>query len=359
MALYRGRIVMSGLAEEPHNWFMSKSGDPLDWDYSPATTSQIQAVAGNSSNVGELGDVVTALAPYLDDVMIMGGANSLWIMRGDPAAGGSIDNITRQVGIAGPDAWTWDLVGNFYFFGTNGLYRMLSGTTEPVLVNKNRLDKLLGEIDIAANRVLLAYDVQEQGVHIFLSPVAQPSAASTHYFFDERNDAFWPDAYPVTHGPTAVLDFKSDDPTTSALMLGGYDGYIRQFDGDAFDDDGTNIASRVRLSPVVPGSTVGSARIDDIHMIFDQQGNPVTLKVWKGDTVEEAERLADAAGSPACKRTLQARRNNTIRHRMAANAFILELSQNGTAAGAAAGWAYESGMAKVQVLSRMRGRHVS
>ena len=131
MALYRGRIVMSGLQEDPQNWFMSKSGDPLDWDYAPAVTSAVQAVAGNNSNAGELGEVVTALAPYLDDVMIMGGANSLWIMRGDPAAGGAIDNISRQIGIVGPDAWTWDTKGNFYFFGHNGLYRLPNGTTVP------------------------------------------------------------------------------------------------------------------------------------------------------------------------------------------------------------------------------------
>jgi len=359
MALYRGRVVMSGLFEEPQNWFMSKAGDPFNWDYSPATTNQTQAVAGNNSNAGELGDVVTALAPYRDDVLVMGGANSLWLMQGDPAAGGQIDNLTRQIGIVGPDAWTWDSGGNLYFFGANGLYRMpVSGGGELIHVSRNKLDQTFSEVDVATNRVALVYDPKWQGVHIFISPVSQPASGSTHYFYDERNDAFWPDQYPANVGPTRVATFFTDDPADTAVLLGGYDGFLRQFSNQSMDDDGSPISSFVRFPPIVPGGTFGSARMDDLYFILDQQSDPVRVDVWKADTVEEAERLADTETKPALSRMLAGRRNGTIRQRLAANSFIVELSQNGLN-GSGASWAYESGGGKTAILSRMRGRHVS
>lgn len=359
MQLYRGRIAMSGLREDPQNWFLAKSGDPLDWDYSPATSSALQAVAGNNSNAGLLGDVVTALCPYLDDVMLIGGATSLWIMRGDPAAGGLIDNVSRTIGIIGPDSWCWDSVGIFYFMAVNGLYRLTSSSGTPELISKKRLDKTFGDIDIATNRIMLVYDPHWQGVHIFISPQSQPTTASTHWWWDERTDSFHKDQYPIVHGPTSVLAFEGDIPSETAILMGGYDSFVRQFDETVFSDDGTNINSFVRFTPIVIGGVMGSSLIDDINLILDQQSDNVTIKVWSGDTVEEAERLADAGGAPRFSRIITSGRNSAIRNRRAANAFIIELSQNGTAAGGAAGWAYEAGVCRMKVLNRMRGRHVS
>jgi len=359
IATYRGRVVLSGLGTDPQNWFMSKSGDPLDWDYDPATTSAIQAVAGNNTDLGLVGDVVTALCPYQDDVMIMGGANSIWIMRGDPAAGGSIDNITREVGIVGANAWCWDPAGNFYFFGQNGLYRMTGGLGVPELISRNKLDKKFSDVDFEANHVILSYDSRDQGIHVFISPQLEPDTAGEHYFWDERNDAFWLDKYPASVGPTAVHSYKGDKAEENGVLLGGYDSVIRVFDEDAKDDDGTLIDSFIRFTPLTPGDIFGSSIVDDWHFLLDQQSDDVTVKLWSGDTVEEAERLADAEGTPVFKKTLTGGRNSTIRRRRSDNAFIMELAQNGTEAAGSATWAYEGGGAKVKVLTRMKGRHVS
>jgi len=100
IARYRGRMVLSGKVSDPSNWFMSKAGNPFNYNYAPSTTSAIQAVAGNASEVGLVGDVVTALMPFSDDAMLIGGDQSIWQMSGDPAAGGSIDMISDQVGVA-------------------------------------------------------------------------------------------------------------------------------------------------------------------------------------------------------------------------------------------------------------------
>jgi len=136
--LYRGRIVMAGLTSEPHNWFMSKVADPLDWDYG-ATASATMAVAGNTTNAGKCPDIITCLAPYSDDKMFIGGDHTLWLMQGDPAEMGRIDNISYQIGISGPDAYAFDPNGIFYFFGMGTLWRMADGGV-PEPLSRNRMD---------------------------------------------------------------------------------------------------------------------------------------------------------------------------------------------------------------------------
>lgn len=85
---YLDRIVLAGAEIAPHVWYMSRQGNPNDWDYSQ-TDSQ-RAVAGTSSEAGVPGDPLTALVPHSDDYLVMGCRNSLWRMRGDPAYGGSL-----------------------------------------------------------------------------------------------------------------------------------------------------------------------------------------------------------------------------------------------------------------------------
>lgn len=347
--VYRGRVVLSGLREDPQNWFMSKSGDPFDWDYSPATTSAIQAVAGNASEVGKLGEVVTALAPYQDDVMFIGGANSLWVMRGDPAAGGAIDNVSRTIGIVDAFAWTWDNGGVLYFLGKNGMYRMASESGEPELVSRNRLDRTLTEIDLTTTNIWMTYDVRWQGVHIFQSPVTQPDDPVDHYYWDQRTNTWWRDQYPTNIGPTAVFSFTGDDPANRTVLLGGFDSYIRKFDTDATNDDGAAITSFARLPMLHPNLPAGQFQLLDHQFTTDRNGGANTvLSLFRGRTPEEAAFDATAEFT----RTLAAGRNLPARVRYRANAMQFELRNEADEET----WAYEDGTAVVAATGRQRAR---
>lgn len=351
---YRGRIVMSGLREDPQNWFMSAKDDPFDWDYSPATTSATQAVAGNNANAGLMGDIITGLFPFRDDLMVMGGANEINIMAGDPADGGAIDNLTRNVGIVGPHAGAFDTVGNFYFFAVNGLYRVSAGLgAQPQLVSQGRLDRVFTDIDVSANDIRLTYDPFWQGVHIFVVPTSQPSTGPIHFFYDERNDAFWRDQYPANVGPTATAYLAADNPEESGLVIGGWDSFIRRFDPDARADDGTAISSFIRFTPLAVGDIFASSRIDDMTVLLDKGSGPTTFKLFAGDTVEDAEDQADA-DTPRFKRTVLGGRNTPFRPRVSQNAFVVELSHDLTDST----FAYEAAGGRVAVLNRMRGRRV-
>ncbi|MCC7407392.1 MAG: hypothetical protein IT442_04930 [Phycisphaeraceae bacterium] len=339
IALYRGRIVLAGLSEDAQNWFMARAGDPLDWDYTPATTDATQPVAGNNSEAGLLGDIVTCLAPYQDDLLFMGGDHTLWVMRGDPAAGGQIDNISRQVGIVGPEAFTWDF-SRLYFLAQSGLYRVDAGGGNLEKIDRNRLDKVFDAVNYATNNIRLVYDRAWQGVHIFITPVNEPAAPTDHWFWDERTDSFWRDQYPTNHGPTAVHLYDADDPDDRAVLLGGFDGYIRYFSDAVASDDGEAIDSYVQFTPLKLEGDLYNLRLHELQMIMGAGSNDVTLSAYTGKSAEEAVTAASAQFSS----TLVAGRNNSIRRRARANTLMLKLRNNTLDQT----WAFESGMAFVQ-----------
>jgi hypothetical protein len=358
VALFRGRLVLTALETEPHNIFMLAVADPLDINYFPTTTSATQAVAANiTKTFGTIGDVVTAWATYTDDMAIIGMANSLAVLRGDPAAGGVVDNISDKIGIVGPEAWTFDTAGRFYFMATNGLYRMDLGTFQPILISQNKLDKTFTDINTASKRVQLLYDPKWQGVHILIKSQAQQTVtADKHYFYSEEDEAFWPDQYPLAHGPVSAYRLTADNPEENAVLFGGWDSKVRAFGDTANTDDGTLINSFCRFPPMTPGSIVASARIHDIVVMMDDQSDAVNFKIFTGGSVEAAEAAADA-GTPRVTKTLTSGLNGSIRQRVAQNTIIVELSQNGVG-GAGSSWAFEKAMARISVGGRMHGRGV-
>jgi hypothetical protein len=106
--LYRGRIVLSGNTDYPHQWYMSRQSNPYDYAY-VANDAQ-SPVAGGNADAGEIGDIVRCLIAYKDDYLIFGCSNSIWVLRGDPAAGGSLDEVDLTVGIFGANSWCYDVL---------------------------------------------------------------------------------------------------------------------------------------------------------------------------------------------------------------------------------------------------------
>jgi hypothetical protein len=332
IALYRGRIVLSGLASDPQNWFMSKAGDPLDWNYTPTTLTQTMAVAGNNSQVGLMGDVITCLAPYNDDMMFMGGDHTLWIMRGDPAAGGLIDNISYSTGIVGPDAWARSPDGDFYFFGAGTFWMIPSGSTVPQPLSRGVLDLTFGAIDYATFQVRLLWDDWQKGVHLYFTPANQPTTAPIHYFWDKRAGGFWPDQYPIVCGPTAVWLYDADLPTDRAFLLGGFDSYIRQIPATLQkDDDGTVIHSYVRYPPHLEAGDLGNARLSELVAITSATSDPVVLKVYAEDTAEDAAVATDVQVAKVLPGYPNAGRHGTMRQRITGNAIALDLESSAPA----------------------------
>ncbi|MFP3325364.1 hypothetical protein R0K05_20095, partial [Planococcus sp. SIMBA_160] len=82
------------------------------------------------------------------------------------------------------------------------------------------------------------------------------------------------------------------------VIIGGFDGYIREFSDAATDDDGTAISSHVGMGPMV-GNTASRIKLSRVTSIFDRNGNDVTIEAYRGDTAEQAANDAAAGTSPA------------------------------------------------------------
>ncbi len=350
IALYRGRIVLSGLFEEPHNWFMSRAGDPLDWD-TGGTVNATMPVVGNNSDAGLLGDVITALIPYSDDLLIFGGAQSLWVLRGDPAAGGVIDNISYQIGVAGSEAYAWDPFGTLYFYGSGSLWRMAGGLGVPESLTDSRLAATFDALDPTAYQITLVWDTKEDGLHIYLIPSdrAQPGTAPVHWFWDRRTDSFWQDQFPVGMGPSAVHYFPADDPDDRAVLLGGYDSYIRRALRTTTSDDGTVIGSYVDFTPIIGAGDLAQVRLIELAPILGADSDDVTLKVYAGDSAEAVV----GAATPLFTRTLVGGRNGSVRNRIVGNALRIRLQNE---AAAAAAWSLDSMTGVVEIGGKVRRR---
>lgn len=250
MAVWGGRIVMSGLPTDPHNIFMSAVGDPFDWNYSPDIQTIQQAIAGNiTSGYGKNPDIVTALIPYTDDILLIGGTHSIRKFLGNPAQGGINVSVTEITGVAYGSAWCQSPEGIIYFFGSRGgVYRMNPESGIPQRMTSTTIDERLADIDLDENIVTLTWDDRAIAVRVYISPT--DGSAGTHYTWDVRNEAWWPFSYSdPLYNPRAVHLLAGNTPEERLILEYGQDGYIRMVDVDSESDDGSPIESHVYIGP--------------------------------------------------------------------------------------------------------------
>ena len=353
-----GRIVLSGLSSFPNNWFMSgrytndtsASVGPNDWDI----TENGDAVSGTSTNVSEIGEPITSLFEFRENSLVFGCQNSIFLLTGDPGetnSSSSIQTISRDIGIVGSRAWAHGPNRSLYFFGSNGLYYLAPNQFNVSQTNRisvGRLDREFASIDLSAFNVILAYDYFLYGLHIFMSPKAQPAINSPvrHYFYDERSSALWPMEYPNTHGPTACTYYPSTDPDKRRILMGGFDGHLRFFNKDAVDDDGVAIDNFVWIGPFEVGR-VTEAKVMRIASVLDAQSPGLNWEIHAGDTAEEAK-LSPALATGSWN----GGRNNWKHVRVRGQNIFVKLYNNA----AVKPWSLENITATLAVAGRARER---
>ena len=283
IAVWGGRLVLSGLETDPNNIFMSAVGDAFDWDYSPDTQTVQQAVAGNvTSGYGKNPDIVTALIPYTDDVLLIGGSHSIRRLLGNPAEGGINVSVTDITGIAYGSAWCQSPEGIIYFFGSRGgVYRIEPESGIPNRLTALTIDERLADINLDANIVTLEWDDRAIAVRVYITPIA--GTAGTHYVWDVRNEAWWPFSYTnAAHNPKAVNMLSGNTAAERRILEYGQDGYIRMVDVDAASDDGSPIESFVYLGPFSAMTFV------EISATLRENSNNVTWAICSASSMERA-----------------------------------------------------------------------
>lgn len=287
------RIYLGGAEIAPHAWYAARQGTETDWDYSQ-TDSQ-RAVSGPVSAAGIPGTGLTAFAPHSDDYLIMGCRHELYRLRGDPAYGGTLDALSHTVGIVDKHAWCFGPAGEMIFLSLDGIYILPpGGDSKPISMSREVLPQELLNFDPNTTTVLLEYDVNGRGVHIFLTP--DSSNDRIHWWFDWERKTFWPLTLHSNNEPTATCALQAIAIEDSGVILGGRNGTLRRFSDLAESDCGASYATYVDIGPIplAPDGSVGTLMSLDAGMAED--GGDVTWGVYSALTFE-ATASADVQGT--------------------------------------------------------------
>jgi len=299
--LYRGRVVLAGNPNYPHQWYMSRQANI--WDYAYLAGDGQAPVVGNNAEAGEIGDVITCLIPYKDDYLIFGGANKIHVLRGDPAKSGELDPVDLTVGIFG------DGDSNLYFWGTNGIYMMPAGFGSVKCLTENTIPNILADenVDPSTHRISLGYDRKRRGILVCITVLA--TGVNSNYWYDLRTGGFFPESYPTVCGVYGMFYYAANDKDYADLLLACQDGYIRKFDDSAKDDDSgatdTAISSYCTL-PIQPLAADGDHEGKLTSLTVTTAGgatdgafgdtDSVSYELHKGDAAETVlEDIVDGA----------------------------------------------------------------
>lgn len=339
IAYYRGRICIA----LDHVCYQSRVDDPNDWLYSDTDAEGAVASTAGDGTRGKIGDVFTALIPFREDYLIYGMRNSIYVQRGDLRVGGEIARLTADFGIL-KHAWCFLPSGGVAFLAQDGLYVMdPTAADEPVNISEDRLPGELQNVNTDQYTVQMGYDFVEDGIHIFLSP--NTARDRLHWFVDWKKKAFWPDNLVGNHEPFSLCSYTGDSLRQGALLLGCRDGYIRHFDDTFETDDGTEIASWVKLGAIRPGQGISDGRIDELIATLAENSGAVDWAVYAGEHDEKAV----IEGTSSASGTWEAGYNHVERPRVRAGAVVVKLENSTTRR-----WGMERLVAKLTTLGRQR-----
>lgn len=336
---YRDRIVLAGPAQL---WHMSRLCTPGDWAFYCDADDTARPFTSASGDVGMIGEPITAVVPISRDVLVFGCVNSISVLQGDPAMGGRMSVTSYYVGFLSGSAWCRTPEGTVLFLSRDGLY---SNPLAPQPVSRSRLPDALLNLDPAANRISMGYNLVERGVHVSVTPA---TGLGQHWFLHYPEGGFWEDVLPAASQPTAYCQFALDQTAPKTLLLGGREGFILKHDrATATDHNGTAsmaLASDVLLGPIKLGSDEHfHGLVTSLAGILDGSSGTVRWGLQVGDSPEAA------AEAPALLSGTWTAGRNCIEHpRLAGSTAYLKLS-------ATSRWAMEAVLLRIQRLGIQKG----
>lgn len=329
---WNDRLCWAGDDLLPEAVYMSKIGDPTDYDY--GTNLLDEAFVYDPARVAGapfIGDRVTALIPHLDDYLLIGCRRSMWIQRGDPALGAPPEAISREIGVLSQSAWCYTPENTVVAMTLDGLYLIApNSNSQPIRLSRERLPQELVNINTELYDVLLEYDTLRNGINIFVT--GKESSSSRHFWFGWALQEFSPESYDPDHEPTAITSHAISGVGPRRVIYGCRDGYLRMAEDSEPTDDGENFHSYVLIGPIMLGGDgYHEGMIREIVGQLATDSGEVTMKIRVGDSIESAY-----AASSRVEYPMRAGKNRTWRPNLRGSACYIELSSGGGEA-----WAFE------------------
>ncbi len=324
--LWRGRMVLTG--DGTGAVHMSRLGDPDDFNFGAPTGFSTNPTSFTLGEIGDVKDIVTGFCPFNDDLAILFGDRTVWLLSGDPRAGGQLDLLTDQTGAAFGRAWCKDPWGRVWFIGRRGgLWVMAGPRSIPVRASVNTIQGRLEAVDQSKFYFRLVYDWEQEGIVISVLPYGAPATSQESFFvelIDDQDAAFWPDKISsVAKQTTAILVVDGNEPSDRFLLTGHGDGMIRALDKESADDDGEPIECFCRMGPFHLGEQGREIMPVRLHATFAHDQDGVAWNVYVSDS-------PDLPGAPTRSGVFGPGRNQSIGIRGLGTYLWVELVQSAT-----------------------------
>lgn len=319
---YRDRMVLV----RGNVWYMSRQGDPDDWDFFDDPDDPGRAIASTAANAGAIGAPITAMMPYSDDFLVFACHDSLWMLNGDPGYGGIMQPLSYSTGCISGDAWCHGPSGEIYIMSDSGLWMLPPGGGKPQPVSHEALPYELKSLDISSKYVSMVYNNYEQGLQIYIMPTV--SGAATHWFYSIPHQSFWMDTYMAAMGPRLAIEAPRGTPESTTVILGGRDGYVYYLVKGAYQDSATNFISEVLLGPFRAADGLHTGMMKRLLLQLSSNSDVVTWHVYAGSNPETAYN-AFLASNHSASGVVAAGNFGTHPCRVAGNAFFVRLGLSG------------------------------
>jgi len=280
---YRDRLLLIA----GNQWYMSRQGDWEDWDYGADADDVRRAVSGETGDVGVIGDEITVAAPLGDLYLVLGTPESLHVMRGDPAAGGYMETVSRTLGCVDSRAWCYAQDDVWLFLSHQGLAALPpEPSARPRVLSLDRVPQQLRQLP-RDMLITMVFDSTARGVFIF----GAHSSGDMAWFVDWQNvHGYWPLRFPSFCQPVAACNVVYDPTKGPVSVLGCRDGRLRRLDPNhPFDDVDTPIESRVMFGPLLLGGSPHTwGYLREMTGVLAERSGQVRWLVRSGRSAEEA-----------------------------------------------------------------------
>jgi hypothetical protein len=282
------RLWLMGKTDAPHRVYASAVGDLTDWDDTDNTIGGAWTNSGASG--GQIGQAVTAALSHDDKLLLIGSANSVYGIRGNPRVGG-VFAISNSLGPLMQNAWCKapgpDGENNTYlvtkagvqYIPANGPYTIKDLSQQPLP------NELIGINPGAGDRVAIGYDHRFRVLNICVDPNSGSDANWTYHI---PTNSWWKCSYGVTWHLFPTFPKIQTDDKSSGLMVTSA--------GEVYQYDRTNISggshelfnSKVLLGPIRLGGANEKGMLRTLTAYLANNSGSLDWRLYGGDTAEEA-----------------------------------------------------------------------
>lgn len=286
VARHMASLIWAGDPSAPQAFYLSRQGDAKDYDFSQEDDQA--AYAGATGEIGRVPDPIVDVIPWYRRYTFLACRSSLHLLIDNPRKGGSVEEVSSNIGLAIPGAWCIGPNSELVFLSRDGLYITNTSCMEcqPEALSRGKLPLELIDLSESQVEVAMAYDVRDQGVHIYLT-YKHARSRVVHWWFDLTTKGFFPVNLETDFEPTAICYYPAVDAEDDCVLLAGRDGRIRRYRDFCESDDGWEFESYVALGPFWVGSAITDATLNSIRGCMAADSGDTHWFLFVGKSPEE------------------------------------------------------------------------